>query len=418
MNKNIEMNSKKLTDHFFRNEYGKIVSVLTRYIGPDNVETAEDIVQETLLKAVDYWEIHGIPENPQGWLYTTAKNLALNTLKKKSYQKKYQNEEKKTLTELENVQFSAEQIMDEQLKMMFVCCHSSISENSQIGLILKILCGFSIPEIANAFFTSNETINKRLVRGRKQLRKNQVSFEIPENLNENLAIVLKTIFLLFNEGYNPSQKNEIIRYDFCIEAIRLAEILSENEYIIDKSDCHSLLALMYLNASRFEARKSKDNSIVEMEKQDRRKWNQEFINKGIQYLEQDKKEKISKNLILATISANHCIAKSYEKTNWKEILSLYDSLINIEDSPITRLNRSVALANVEGDTEAINELKKLESKTDIGKYYLFHTTLAQFYNRQNELKKAEFRLKKALSLTKNERDKEFIEKKLLEVVPI
>jgi RNA polymerase sigma-70 factor (ECF subfamily) len=145
--------SSKLTEHFFRTEYGKIVSVLTRYVGPDNVETAEDIVQETLLKASDYWEINGIPENPQGWLYTTAKNLALNTLKRNKYKQQYENDRKRDFDKIEDIEFSDELIKDGQLKMMFVCCHPSISENLQITLMLKILCGFSISEIANAFFT-------------------------------------------------------------------------------------------------------------------------------------------------------------------------------------------------------------------------------------------------------------------------
>ena len=301
--------------------------------------------------------------------------------------------------------------------MMFVCCHSSISENSQIALILKILCGFSISEIANAFFTSNETINKRLVRGRKQLRENKVSFDLPTNINENLAIVLKTIYLLFNEGYNPSQKNELIRSDLCFEAIRLAEITT-NLDITEKAECHALLALMYFNASRFEARLSKDNSIIEMEKQDRKKWNLKLIERGINNLEKAQQNKLSKYLILATISVNHCIAKSFDETNWVEILSLYNSLLTLEDSPIIRLNRSVALAKVKGNNVAIKELEKLELNSDIGKYYLFHTTLAELNKLAGNTEKAVNRFNKALSLTSNERDADFIKKKLLEVVPI
>jgi RNA polymerase sigma factor (sigma-70 family) len=411
-------NSRELTEHFFRNEYGKMVSVITRYIGAENVQTAEDIVQETLLKAVDFWQLNGIPKNPQAWLYTTAKNLALNTLKRNKYKQEYEYDAKLSFElSFEEIQFTDEQIEDEQLKMMFVCCHPSISENSQIALILKILCGFSISEIANAFFTSNETINKRLVRGRKQLRENKVSFELPTNINENLTIVLKTIYLLFNEGYNPSQKNELIRYDLCIEAIRLAEITT-NLDISEKDESHALLALMYLNASRFEARLSKDNSIIEMEKQNRGKWNLGLIERGIQNLGKAQHNKLSKYLILATISANHCIAKSFDETNWEEILSLYNSLLALEDSPIIRLNRSVALAKVKGNIVAIEELENLELNSDIGKYYLFNTTLAELNKLAGNTEKAVNQFNKALSLTTNKRDADFIKKKLLEIVPI
>lgn len=415
---NEKIDQKKMTEHFFRNEYGKIVSVLTKYVGPENVQTAEDIVQETMLKATDYWEHNDIPENPQAWLYTTAKNIALNILKREKFKNNYIAEAKKELENLEDYNFTEEHILGEQLKMMFVCCHPSISENSQIALILKILCGFSIAEIANSFFSSNETINKRLVRGRKQLRKNNVSFELPNNLNNNLSIVLKTIYLLFNEGYNPSQKNELIRYDLCLEAIRLAEILVNNSLIKEKSECNALLALMYLNISRFEARQNKGGEIIEMKNQDRSKWNKELISRGIEYLNECKTFKISHYLILATISANHCIAKSFEETNWKEILSLYDSLILLEDSPITRLNRSVSLAQVKGYQEAINELLSLDSESDIGNHFLFHITLAEFFSYENKTEKSIFHLDKALSLSENERDAKFIKKKLAEVVPI
>ncbi len=417
-----EEHSRELTEHFFRNEYGKMVSVITRYIGTENVQTAEDIVQETLLKAVDYWQHNGIPKKPQAWLYATAKNLTLNILKRKKHHVEFKNQVKiieKNSQELEKLQISEENISDEQLKMMFVCCHSSISENSQIALILKILCGFSISEIANAFFTSKETINKRLVRGRKQLRTNHVSFEIPKNLSGNLPIVLKTIFLLFNEGYSPTQKNELIRYDLCLEAIRLTEILVQSDIITKKADSYALLALMYFNASRFDSRMNATNSIIEMDKQDRKNWNQELINKGIHNLNQAINEKqVSIYLILATISANHCIAPSFEKTDWKEILSLYDNLIELEDTPITRLNRSVALSKVKGNRKAIIELEKLKKKTAIDKNHLFHSTLAELYRLENEIEKAKNSYKKAIILTKNERDIKLLQKKLMEIVPI
>lgn len=412
--------SRKLTEHFFRNEYGKMVSVITKYIGTGNVQTAEDIVQETLLKAVDHWQHNGIPKNPQAWLYTTAKNLTLNILKRKKHQSEFNDQTiEQNSEQLEKLNISEELISDEQLKMMFVCCHPNISEKSQICLILKILCGFSISEIANAFFTSNETINKCLVRGRKQLRTNNVNFELPKNTNKNLPIILKTIFLLFNEGYSPTQKDELIRYDLCLEAIRLSEILVDSDSLEKKHDCFALLALMYFNASRFDSRMNATNSIIEMDKQNRKKWNQELINKGIKYLNLAiGKKQVSIYLILATISANHCIAPSFEKTDWKEILSLYDSLVELEDTPVTQLNRIVALSKVKGNRKAILELENLEEKTEIGKNYLFHSTLAELYKRENETENAKNCYKKAISLTKNKRDSNLLQKKLIEVVPI
>lgn len=414
MSKANKKHSLELTEHFFRNEYGKIVSVIARYIGTNNVETAEDIVQETLLKAVDHWQHHGIPENPQAWLYTTAKNHTLNILKRKKYKIQYKSllQQEENQIALEKLEISEELIKDEQLKMMFACCHPDISEHSQIALILKILCGFSIQEIANAFFTTTETINKRLVRGRKQLRTSQISFEIPKKINKNIDIVLKTIYLLFNEGYSPSQQNEIIRYDLCLEAIRLVEILASNTNIQSKSDPYALLALMYLNAARFEAR-SDMGTIIEMHNQDRKKWNASLISTGIQYLNQTTKEnKVSKYLILATISAHHCISPNFETTNWKEILSLYDSLLKLENTPLVHLNRSIPLAKVKGNTAGINELLKLKRDSDIGAHYLFHATLAEFYIQENKNKSALNHLQQAILLCNSQRDLQQIEKKI------
>jgi len=419
MNKSNEKYSRELAEHFFRTEYGKIVSVITRYIGVNNVETAEDIVQETLLKAVDFWQQNGVPKNPQAWLYTTAKNITLNILKRKKLQSRHNSEFHRTTIAFEQLQFSEEIILDEQLKMMFACCHPSISENSQIALILKILCGFSISEIANAFFTSNETINKRLVRGRKQLRENKVSFEIPKEINEHLAIVQKTIYLLFNEGYSPTQKNELIRLDLCLEAMRLVKILISNESIEEKTNCYALLALMQFNASRFEARLNTDNSIIEMKNQDRSKWDKDLINSGTIHLNQAiKGNQISIYLILATISANHCIAKNFSDTNWSAILSLYDNLLELEDSPTIRLNRAVALSKAKGNKKAIAELKSIELNSDIAEHPMFHATLAEFFKEEHETVKTIEHLKKAISLTKNKRDLKLLEKKLIAIVPI
>jgi len=229
MNEIDKKNSHDLTEHFFRNEYGKIVAVITKYIGNHNINTAEDIVQETLLKAVEHWQHNGIPENPTAWLYATAKNKILNYLKKDKTHQSYLHYSENLTPENFKIEFSEEIINDEQLKIMFSCCQSNLSENTQISLILKILCGFSITEIANAFITSIETINKRLVRGRKELKKSNINLHSKKFVNDNLDTILKTVYLLFNEGYSPTQKETITANDFCLEAIRLATMLTKNQ---------------------------------------------------------------------------------------------------------------------------------------------------------------------------------------------
>ena len=411
MNELNNKNSRELTEHFFRNEYGKIVAVIMNYIGNQNINTAEDIVQETLLKAVEYWQHNGIPEHPTAWLYTTAKNKTLNYLKKnKTHLDFLQSAGNHSIENME-IEFSEEIINDEQLRIMFCCCQPNISEDTQVSLILKILCGFSITEIANAFLTSTETINKRLVRGRKELKESNLNLKSIEFVNNNLDTLLKTIYLLFNEGYSPTQKEQITNNDLCLEAIRLTTILTNSSIIDNKSNAYALLALMYLNIARFDARIDSDNSVIELENQDRKLWNQEFINQGIYFLNNAiEKSNSSKYLILATISANYCIAKSYAETNWIEILELYNKLVQIENSPLIQLNRTVVLSKVFGNRKAIEKLLILEEKTKIGKNHLFHSTISEFYKNEKMIDKAVDSLKTAIKLTKNKRDIQLLEK--------
>lgn len=411
--------NRELTEHFFRNEYGKIVAVITRYLGNENVQTAEDIVQEALLRATEHWEIKGVPENPKAWLYTTAKNITLTVLKRKQYHWDYIANLKSDRQLEETMTFSEELIEDSQLRMMFSCCHPSISENSQVALILKILSGFSIVEIASAFFSNEETINKRLVRGRKQLRQIDIDLRQKKVLDERLNTVLKTIYLLFNEGYFPANKNQVVRFDLCLEAIRLTKLLTGSKNITQKTDCYALLALMYFNTSRFKARQSETGKIIDLRQQDRSQWDQRLIQAGTHYLNQIlQSESTTKYGLLATISAHHCIADSYKNTNWKQILSLYDQLLVIEDSPIVHLNRIVALAEVDGIKSALEKLKQLGNRSDISGYYLYYFTMAELYKNNQQWQNANTAYKKALQSTKNERDQELLEKKLQSLVLI
>nr|WP_299389178.1 sigma-70 family RNA polymerase sigma factor [Allomuricauda sp.] len=408
----------ELASHFFRTEYGKLVAVITRYLGSSKVETAEDIVQETLLKATQHWEMKGIPENPKAWLYVTAKNMALNSLKRTNVHRDFLSKSQGNKENTSDFVISDELISDSQLRMMFACCHESIPEHSQIALILKILSGFSIAEIADAFFSNHETINKRLVRGRKQLRKVNLELLDRSLLNQRVNAVLKTIFLLFNEGYFPSIKEQAIRFDLCLEAIRLAKLLEESPLIEDKSELTALLALMYFNVSRFESRISDSGELVDLKDQDRTKWDRQSIQTGIQYLNQLSQRKlVSKYAILATISANHCVATSYDATNWNEILSLYDELLQLENSPIIVLNRSVALAEAQGAQRAIEVLEQLKQTSDIGNYYLYHFTLAELYVKTKQWTEADKAYHKSLEMAKNRRDRILLEKKIKFLVP-
>ncbi|HEX4851282.1 MAG TPA: sigma-70 family RNA polymerase sigma factor, partial [Puia sp.] len=223
MSNHTEIN--QLVDHLFRHESGKLVSLLTGFFGPDQIQLAEDVVQDALIEAINQWSFTGVPNNPSGWLYKVAKNKAINHINRFQYGKKYASAIKNDHSGISmdpDFTFSEKQIADDQLRMMFICCHPINSTDSQIALTLKTLCGFSIPEIARAFLSTDESIHKRLVRARQKIRDAKIPFELPaaDALQSRCISVLQTIYLLFNEGYSASSGNELIRFELCSEAIR------------------------------------------------------------------------------------------------------------------------------------------------------------------------------------------------------
>jgi len=274
--------------HLFRMEYRKIVAVLSKRFGFEQIETAEDIASDTFLTATQTWGISGLPENPVAWLYNVAKNKAINYLQRNTvFENKIVPELKKgASTSLDpDIDLSPENINDSQLQMMFAICHPSISSEAQIGLSLRILCGFGIEEIADAFLTNKETINKRLFRAKEKLRAEKIGIELPPNSQMDLRLeaVLATIYLLFNEGYYSSSQNKTIRKELCFEAMRLCKMLVENENT-NKPSANALLSLMCFHASRFEARFNEEGETVLYDEQDTGLWNQELISQGGYYL--------------------------------------------------------------------------------------------------------------------------------------
>jgi RNA polymerase sigma factor (sigma-70 family) len=415
------MNIPSLVDHLFRHEAGKIVAVLTRVFGIENLELAEDVVQDSLMEALEQWRYRGVPDNPPAWMYRVAKNKALNFINREGYRRKYETALSYQLTtELTagsavNELFSAEEIQDDQLRMIFTCCHPAISPDSQIALALKTLCGFSIAEIARGFLTTDDNIHKRLVRARQSIRDSNVLFEIPQGseLETRLHTVLEMIYLLFNEGYSASKGEELIRYELCEEAIRLAQIIVANPAFQRKEDAHALLALMFINASRFKARQDDEGNLLTMAEQDRSKWDKEMLGIGIAHLsEATNNDRISVYYILATISAQHSIASDYNSTDWKSILSLYDSLIRIDHSPVILLNRAIAISKVSGARPALDELEKIEAEPAFRTYHLFYSTQAEFYIQDSDYDRAIASLERAVALAPLPSVRGLLEKRL------
>lgn len=411
----------KLIDRLFRHEYGKLVAVLTRLFGIENLDLAEDVVQDSLVEAMKDWPYKGVPDNPSAWLYKVAKNKALNILNREKYKRKYTSnvaclpDSYKTDCPSIDDLFSEHEIKDDVLRMIFTSCHPLLTKDSQVALTLKTLCGFNIAEIARAFFTNEETINKRLVRARRKIREAGLRFEIPgkEEMQKRLDAVLETVYLVFNEGYSASTGDEIIRFELCEEAIRLAELLASSSMIQDKSVLYALLALMFLNASRFKARTDSEGNILTLAEQDRSLWNKDLREKGFSYLQGSTAgNKVSTYHILATISAYHCSAPDFASTDWKGILHMYDQLLTLDSSSLVKLNRSIAISKVYGPAKAIEELKAVKADPAFTSYHLLFSTEAEFYSEMGWHEKAAESYSRAIEYSPLKAEKNLLQKKL------
>lgn len=409
------MGQQELIPHLFRTEYRKIVSVLCKRFGFDQVEIAEDIAADTFLTAAQSWMFKGVPQNPVAWLYAVAKNKAKNQLQRdNTFEGKVSAEVKNASAEAyeTEIDLSPQNINDSQLQMMFAICHPSISGEAQIGLSLRILCGFGIEEISDAFLSNKETINKRLFRAKEKLRKGKIKIELPSlsEMDERLATVLTTIYLLFNEGYYSVSQNLTIRKDLCYEAMRLCTMLVENTST-NKPEVNALLSLMCFHASRLDARLDKNGGLILYEEQDTDLWNPELISKGAYFLScAANGSQISKYHLQATIAYwNTQKADTVEK--WEAVLQLYNHLLQIEYSPVAALNRTYALSKTmpdgQGKRQAIIEAEKLNLT---GNHFYF-VLLGELYTKIDNIK-AKKNFQKSLSMAKTPADKQTIQRKI------
>ena len=405
------MHEKELIPHLYRTEFRKITAVLCRSLGIEHISIAEDLVGDTFLLAAETWGLKGIPQNPAAWLYTVAKNKAKDLLKRNSIFSQKVSPEIKNNTEEKyetDIDLSVQNIRDSQLQMMFAICHPGLPAEAQIGLSLRILCGFSIDEIADAFLTNKETINKRLYRAKERLKQVKVKIELPPDIeiDKRIENVLTTIYLLFNEGYYSSGTNTVLRKELCLEAMRLNHMLTENK-ITDKPAVNALLALMCFHASRFEARIDSKGELILYDEQDTSLWNKELIKQGEYYMNRAATgNSVSKFHIEAAIAYWHTVTND-DAGKWEKILSLYNQLLIIEYSPIAALNRTYALSKVYGNEPAIVEAEKL----DLGGNHLYHSLLGELYSSVDN-NKAIQHLQQALKLSRSSADNKVILNKI------
>ncbi|MDB6139634.1 MAG: putative polymerase, sigma-24 subunit, subfamily [Verrucomicrobiaceae bacterium] len=412
----------RMTDHLFRHEAGKLVSVLTGIFGIERLQMAEDVVQEALARALQTWPFHGIPEKPAAWLMQTARNQALDLIRREKLFREKQDAITAAIEgRMADVREGAapmfeDEIKDDNLRLMFACCHPLIPQEAQTALALKTLCGFSPAEIAKAFLTSEAAIAKRLTRARQRIQEQGIPFEIPAGaeLAVRLDGVLQIIYLLFNEGYKASGGENLVRADLCLEAIRLAGLLAGHPST-DLPHTHALMALMLLDAARLPARTDGEGNMLRLQDQDRKLWDYHMITRGVMHLNQSAVgEELSAYHLQAGIAACHCMAPDYESTDWRRILSLYDRLAEVNGSPVVGLNRAVAMAKVDGPEKGLEAVEAIEGRGGLESYYLLHAVLGEFQMQLRRFPLAAQHWQRAIELAALPSEQAFLRQRLKE----
>jgi RNA polymerase sigma-70 factor (ECF subfamily) len=414
-----EPDMQQLVDHLFRHQSGKMIAVLTRIFGMHNLEMIEDVVQESFLRAMQTWTFNQLPDNPAGWLMQVARNRAIDIIRRQQHFQHYSQElatELQQETELTVQQFFGEaEIADSQLRMIFACCHPSLKEEDQVALTLKTVSGFGVTEIAHALFTNEAVIQKRLYRAKQFLKDNQISLEIPagHELTSRLDIVYTVLYLLFNEGYNSRNADELIRKDLCAEAMRLCFLLAEHK-TGKQPTTFALLALMCFQASRFESRMDENNDIILLQHQDRSTWNKALIQKGYEFLNLSSQgSALTVYHLESAIAAEHCLAISFAATNWQRMLQLYDMLLEQKQTPLVILNRAIVLTQLNQTVTAIQEIRQIDNIDQlINTQYIFSAVLGELYIQLGDDHNAAKFLQQALSLTTSLAEKKLITAKL------
>ena len=407
-----------IVEHLFRHESGKMVAILTGIFGLAHLTLAEDVVQEALARALQTWPFYGVPDNPSAWIMRTSRNLALDVVRR---EKVFRDKEPEISRLMDHdspgpdaVVFPEQEIADDRLRMMFVCCHPVIPPEAQVALALKTLGGFSVTEISRAFLTTDAAIAKRLTRAKQKIREARVPFEIPagEELSRRLDGVLQSLYLLFNEGYKASSGEKLIREDICAEAIRLTDLLAAHP-AGNLARTHALLALMLFSAARLPARLDSDGNLLRLQDQDRTLWNQPMITRGMFHLSKSTTgNEISEYHLQAGIAACHCMARDYASTDWRQILALYDRLTAFDASPVVALNRAVAVAEVHGPQAGIDAVRAIPNLPSLESYYLLHAVLGEFELRLNHPQTAAGHFRKSLELAEIKSEQSFLAKRL------
>jgi RNA polymerase sigma-70 factor (ECF subfamily) len=406
-------------DPLFRREAGRMLATLTRLFGVHNLALAEDVVQDALCRALEVWNFQGVPENPAAWLMATAKHRALDVLRRERTARTFAPElarliegEQALAPAVEEL-FGAAAIRDDQLRMMFSCCHPRLPEEAQVALVLHILCGFSVSEVAGAFLSTGAAIEKRLSRAKKVLAGSMRLFDLTDDeFSARLSAVRRVLYLLFNEGYHGACAKEAVRIELCREAMRLAALLLEHP-LSSTPATHALAALMCLHAARLPARVDASGNLIPLVDQDRSRWDRQLLSEGQRLHDLSATgPELTEYHVEAEIAAVHASAARAEDTRWGAIVSLYDTLMAIRPSPVVALNRAIAVAQHEGPERGIEEIDAIEGRDRLAAYPFYFAARGELELRRGRRELGRQHFRAALALARNAMERRFFEQRL------
>jgi len=411
-----------LNDHFFRHESPRLVAALTRIFGVHNLPLAEDVVQDAFGRALEVWKVRGIPENPSAWLMATAKNRALDVVRRERTARVFAPEVSRyfesewTTGPVVDEAFREQTVLQEQLRMMFSCCHPRLPEEVQVALILNILCGFGTNEIASAFLSGRAAIEKRIQRGKKVLAASQRLFDLTDSdFEERLTGVRRALYLVFSEGYHSASGEAAVRAELCGEAMRLTGLLREYP-AADTPATNALAALMYLHAARLPARVDSAGDLHSLMQQDRSSWDARLLAQGLALFDRSAAgTELTGYHLEAAIAAAHASARSVEETDWAAIVSLYDRLMDVAPSPVVALNRAIAVAERDGAERGLEALRTIADHERLASYPFYPAALGELELRAGNRDRAREHFNAALGLARNSAERRFLEERLAQL---